>query len=78
MKVNRLNVVKNIGLAGLTMMHTRIPINPLKLVRACIICASSFLGRIREGLLRSCSCPSHTGSSEQADEEGGGLQGGAA
>ncbi|TNM89206.1 hypothetical protein fugu_005461 [Takifugu bimaculatus] len=32
MKVNRLNVVKNIGLAGLPIMHTRI--NPLKFVRS--------------------------------------------
>lgn len=33
MKLNRLNMVKNIGLAGLPIIHTRIPINPLKLVR---------------------------------------------
>lgn len=33
MKINRLNMVKNIGLAGLPIIHTRIPINPLKLVR---------------------------------------------
>lgn len=33
MKVSRLNVVKNIGLSGLPIVHTRIPINPLKLVR---------------------------------------------
>ncbi|XP_029683326.1 fer-1-like protein 4 isoform X2 [Takifugu rubripes] len=32
MKVNRLNIVKNIGLAGLPIMHTRI--NPLKFVRS--------------------------------------------
>lgn len=42
MKVNRLNVVKNIGLAGLPIMHTRLPINPLKLVRVCIVRASRF------------------------------------
>ncbi|CAF91570.1 unnamed protein product, partial [Tetraodon nigroviridis] len=34
LKVNRLNVVRNIGLASLPIMHTKIPINPLKLVRA--------------------------------------------
>lgn len=45
MKVNRLNLVKNIGLAGLPIMHTRIPINPLKFVRVCIVRASRFSGK---------------------------------
>lgn len=33
MKTSRLHAVRKIGLAGLPMMQTRIPINPLKLVR---------------------------------------------
>lgn len=45
MKVNRLNVVKNIGLAGLPILNTRIPINPLKFVRVCIARASHFSGK---------------------------------
>lgn len=55
MKVNRLNVVKNIGLAGLPIMHTRIPINPLKFVRVCIVRASRFLGEKSEFLCELCS-----------------------
>uniref|UniRef100_H3CIC0 Fer-1 like family member 4 n=1 Tax=Tetraodon nigroviridis TaxID=99883 RepID=H3CIC0_TETNG len=43
LKVNRLNVVRNIGLASLPIMHTKIPINPLKLVRVRIKLPPVFL-----------------------------------
>lgn len=81
-KSHRLNVVKNIGLSGLPIMHTRIPINPLKLVHVRTIRSLSLMfTKTKPQNVGLCESKMFTlgspGSSEETDQKIGGFWRGA-
>lgn len=62
MKVNPLLTMKNIGLSGLQIKQSKIPINPLKLVRVCqlslILCLTNSTCSSLKGT--KCKCDVYT------------------